>query len=113
MWHSTHSTGIKQFDDDHQKMDSLLKQFAQTSDPIVEQALLLEMYSALEIHIKNKKQMAEFEYSPDAEMRDILLMQGFKRKIAAIENRGISKLIFIRDLHQMLADHVFKISKGK
>jgi hypothetical protein len=112
MWYSTHSTGIKQFDDDHQKIDSFLVKFAQTSDPIVEQKLLQDLYSALEIHIKNKKQMAGFEYLPDAEMRDIFLLQGYKRKIAERENGGITKLTLIRDLHQMLADHVFKISKS-
>lgn len=113
MWHSTHSTGVKQFDDDHQKIDALLRKIAKASNPVIEHELLENMFSALETHINNKKKLTEFEYLPDAKVRDNLLLQRFKDKIAEKQRGRICKLDFIRDLHQMLADHVFTISMKK
>lgn len=111
MWYSTHSTGIKQFDDDHQKIDSLLKKIARTSDPESEQEHLNTLCSLLQTHINNKKKTAEFKYLPDDEIHDILFLQEVKRMIFERKKDKFSKLNLIKDLHQMLADHVFKICK--
>lgn len=107
MWYSTHSTGIKQFDEDHLKIDSIIKDVARATEPVTENELLGELYNAVTAHLKNKEGAPNFDYSHEEQLRDSFFLQRLRGKISERENGQLSKLNLIRDLHQMLADHVF------
>ncbi len=113
IWHSTHSTGIPQLDEDHQHIEEVIKNLSHATNPRAEKALLMDLYCIIIAHIRSKRETPEFDLTPDEEARDAAFLHNIRIKIWERDNAHITQLSLIRDLRQMLSNHVLDNTKER
>ena len=113
MWHSTHSTGIREFDDDHSRIDEAIKNVSHTTNPKEEKRLLMDLYCTIIAHIRSKNELPEYELTSEERERDTNFLKNIRLIIWQRDNAQITQLKLIQDLRQMLADHVLHNNKAQ
>jgi len=106
MWHTTQTTGLKQFNEDHARIDEIIKNLSHATNHREEKALLMDLYCIIIAHIRSKSETPELDISPEEQSRDTAFLHDIRIKIWERDNAHITQLKLIRDLRQMLQEHV-------
>lgn len=106
MWHTTHSTGLEQFNEDHNRIEEVIKNLSHATNHREEKALLMDLYCIIIAHIRSKSETPGFNLSAEEQARDTAFLHDIRVKIWERDNAHITQLKLIRDLRQMLENHV-------
>lgn len=105
MWHSYYSTGVRELDDDHDQIDSLLGEVSEASSPAEEQDCLMKVYCAIIDHIRFKFDLLGPQLSKEEKDGDADFLGKVRQKIRQRNQGLVSRRELIAQLKQMLKEH--------
>ncbi len=113
MWHTTHSTGPEPFNEDHVRIEEVIRNLSHATSHREEKSLLMDLYCIIIAHIRSKNEHPDVDISPEERSRDTAFLHEIRIKIWERDNAHITQLKLIRDLRQMLEDHVLNNNQAR
>jgi len=113
MWHATHSTGLEQFKEDHVRIEEVIKNLSHATSHREEKSLLMDLYCIIIAHIRSKSETPGVDITSEEQSRDSAFLHEIRVKIWERDNAHITQLKLIRDLRQMLEDHVLHNNQAR
>lgn len=112
MWHSFYSTGVRELDNDHDQIDSLLGDVSDASSAQEEQDCLMRVYCAIIDHIRFKFDLLGPQLSREEKDGDADFLGKVRQKIRQRNQGLVSRKELIAQLKQMLKEHAVQHQKS-
>ena len=113
MWHTTHSTGLEQLNEDHVRIEEVIKNLSHATNQREEKSLLMDLYCIIIRKMNAKTELMGLDLSPGEQTRDNAFLHDIRVKIWERDNAHITQLKLIRDLRQILEDHVLHNNQAR
>ncbi len=101
MWHSTHSTGISDVDDQHKAIDTLIGLYRKSASVAEEQQCLDVLHYAVQSHFQFVANFFDVKFPTEFKQRQNEILDWMSRRIQQRKEGGVSQEDFADELCQM------------
>lgn len=105
MWHSLYSTGVKEFDHDHEQIDAMLGDISSASTAAEEHRHLMQLYCAIISHIRFKNEFLGAKLSHEQKEHDANFLRSVRENIRQRDRGQITRKELISELRHLLMVH--------